>query len=703
MISRFRSEVQRGSWRWTLRLAETVSWGAAGFVFLLLHFADLPTDRYRWGLAVVAGLAVWLVVLFRVLLPRFPGAKWLGPLSLVVNLFFAGAGYALLREDLRSAELIFVPVIIATGLLTPLPQGIAAALLAVATYWTISMTVGPEPELVAGVLVSAMFVLSGLMAGLLSRELRSHYRGEQEEHRLATAVRHRLMAVLDAVDEAIVFRDRQGIARVVNTRAAELFSIDPGEHLGGPVVELLRRVARQTEDPEGFMETFQELRDDPELELRTTVEQIIPERRELRLYSGPTFDDGGTLVGRIDVYTDITDAARRASEIERLYESARKTAESYQRSILPATVPKLPRLNMVAHYVPAAGKRAVCGDFYDFVTLPDGRMGIVMGDVCGIGPVAANDAALTRYTLRSFVTEVASPDRVMRWLNGYLGSQLTSERFVRLVYCIFDPERAVLEYANAGHVPPIIYRAGRNEIEWLEEGGVALGVEASSQYKTGRIELDPGDMITFYTDGVTEAPRNGKPLGQGKLSDMVTAYGVGTPGELVQALSRCISSWVGFGDQRDDIAVVVTQVVPDELIAEPIREFVVLNEPARLSEIRAFVLSFMADLRSPVDVTYDMLLAVAEAAANATRHGRREDVRTEIRVRCALKAGVVSVTIADEGHGFDPASMPTDRLPDRFASGGRGLYLMRELMDEVEFDSGPGGTTVTLRRRLRDN
>ena len=237
-----------------------------------------------------------------------------------------------------------------------------------------------------------MFLLCGAVAGLLAGELRTHFRGEKREHQLATAVRHRLLAVLDAVDEAIVFRDRHGTARVINQRAGELFDLEPDAFLGEPVVELLRTVARLTEEPEDFMETFQLLRDDPEAELRLAIDQILPRRRKLRLYSAPAFDDVGALVGRIDVFTDVTDAAARADEVEKLYETARKTAESYQRALLPDKVPTLPRVSLVANYVAAAGRRAVCGDFYDFVALRDGRMAIVLGDVCGIGPVAANDA-----------------------------------------------------------------------------------------------------------------------------------------------------------------------------------------------------------------------------------------------------------------------------------------------------------------------
>ena len=698
MIARNRQPAPKGSWRWAVRVAEVTAWGTAGLVSILLVVAELDRDTFRAGLAVVLSLGIWLALLFRVLVPRLGARRWVLPISVLINLGFAGVVYALLRGEVAGVQLVFVPVIVATGLLGKLPEALLAPAVAIAIYGLVADVTGELPAPGAFVLTGGVFLLSGGVAGLLARELRHHYRGEREEHRLATAVRHRLMAVVDAIDQAIIFSDRSGIVRVVNRRAAELFDINADEYLGLLVVQLNRTLARQMEDPEGFMETFQTLRDDPDLELRHEIEQILPARRQLRLFSSPALDDYGVLVGRIDVYTDTTQAVRRAEEVERLYEEARRTAESYQRSLLPESTPSVPRVSFVAHYVPAAGERAVCGDFYDFVTLPDGRLGVALGDVCGVGPKAVSDCALTRYTLQSFAEQDADPGRLLARMNAHIGAHLSSERFVRLMFGILDPERAVFEYANAGHVPPVVYKSRTGEVEWLGEGGIALAVEEDSDYKVGRVELDPGDMLVLYTDGVTEAPRHGRPYGQGRFLDLVTDYGVGTPGEMSQAIRRSVDSWVEGGELRDDLAILVCQVIPDSAIDEPTRELVLPNERSRLREIRGFVGQFLADVRAPVDISSEILLAVGEAAGNATKYGRRAEGRSEIRVRCAVEGAVVSVTVVDDGPGFEP--VVSDELPDRFASGGRGLFLMREFMDSVDITSTAEGTTVLLARQV---
>lgn len=710
-MSKDRNSVEKGSWRWAAHVAELMAWATVALIFLALQTEEISPDTYRAGLGLLAGLGVWLIVFFHLLLFRQGNMRWIAWTGVVVHLGFATGIYWLLRGDVAASQLIFVPVILATGLVGGLIEAVVASLIAIAAYLGVAYTVGPVPSLVPAGANAAIFLLSGSVAGLLARELRSHYRGELREQRVATTVRHRLFAVLDSIEEAIIYRDRQGIARVVNRRCAELFDVDPDAYIGGPSIELLRTIARQTEDPEDFIERFQAFRDDPTAELRMDIDQLIPSRRRLRLYSRPTFDDDGALVGRIDVYADITENVRRAAEVERLLEQARRTAETYQRGLLPESVPTVPRHSIVAHYVPAAGRRAICGDFYDFVQLQDGKIALVLGDVVGIGPKAASDAALTRYTLRSLARSESDPATLLEQLNVHLFPQCGSERFVRLLICVLDPERAVLSYSNAGHVPPVLYRTKSAHVEWLEEGGIVLGVDAGASFKTGRLELNPGDMLVMYTDGVTEASRDGRPFGQGRFKDLVELYGVGTPGELAQALRRSVEAWVAtdpdkpvpegtLGELRDDIAILVGQVALDRTMGEPARELVLPNEPSRVSEVRAFVSSFLTDLRVPVDTQTEILLAVGEAAANANRHGRRPEGRSEIRVYCALEGPSVTITIADDGPGFDPRTVDSETLPDKFASGGRGMFLMRELMDEVEIESTDAGTIVTMYRKI---
>lgn len=682
-----------------MRLAETSAWGSAVVFLLAIAAGSIPAEARFRGVLLLVALGLWIAATFHFVLPRRPADVVAAAASVGGGIVFAALAYWLLAHYDVFVGLLFVPVVLCAGLLGGLRAGAAAAAAATVASLAVSGIMGLWRGPDQAIFVSGLFALVGLVAGSVSQELRSHFRAEQEEHRFAVAVRHRLSSVLDAVEEAIIFSDRQGTVRLINRRAEQLFELDEDEATGQPVVQLLRALARQTEDPEGFMEIFQALRDDPELEIRELIEQIIPARRKMRMFSAPAFDDDGALIGRIDVFTDISEAVARSAEVRRLLEEARHVAESYQRSLLPESIPSLPRVSLLAHYVSAAGRRAVCGDFYDFVPLANGRIAVVLGDVCGFGPGAANDAALSRYTLRSFASEISGPGRLMQWMNRYLANELHTDRFVRLVLVDLDPERASIEYVNAGHVPPVLYRFRTGEVEFLSEGGLVLGVSSEEEFKPASVALEPGDMLVLYTDGVTEAPREGQPFGQGRLKDLISHYGVGTPGEMIQGIRRSVNAWVEEGELRDDLCMIVFQVVPDDLIGEPIRELVIPNDPSRLNEMRAFVASFLADVRASVEPSSEFLLAVGEATANATRHGRTDD-RSEARIRCSLDGEVVTVEVTDDGPGFEL----TDELKrgplDRYASGGRGIYLMGEFADEFEAHATSEGTTVILRKRL---
>jgi anti-sigma regulatory factor (Ser/Thr protein kinase) len=146
--------------------------------------------------------------------------------------------------------------------------------------------------------------------------------------------------------------------------------------------------------------------------------------------------------------------------------------------------------------------------------------------------------------------------------------------------------------------------------------------------------------------------------------------------------------------------LIVAKMIPESLEYEPVREHVLPNEPARMSDLRAFVSSFLTDVHAPIEVAHEILLAVGEATANAARHGRRAEGRSEVRVGCTLEGRKLVVTVADDGPGFDVNAIGHPGLPDRFASGGRGLFLMTKLMDTLDVASSPEGTTVTMTRDL---
>lgn len=126
----------------------------------------------------------------------------------------------------------------------------------------------------------------------------------------------------------------------------------------------------------------------------------------------------------------------------------------------------------------------------------------------------------------------------------------------------------------------------------------------------------------------------------------------------------------------------------------------IANEPANASDMRSFVGDFMTRTEIPEDLADEILMAVGEVVANACRHGRRRTGPGEVALRCEIRDGHVVITVTDDGPGFDVASVIQSGVPDLLSSGGRGLFLMHQLMDRVDVDSSAAGTTVVLERRL---
>lgn len=129
-------------------------------------------------------------------------------------------------------------------------------------------------------------------------------------------------------------------------------------------------------------------------------------------------------------------------------------------------------------------------------------------------------------------------------------------------------------------------------------------------------------------------------------------------------------------------------------------EFVAQNEPACVPQLRRHVREFLHNLRVDPSTTYDILLATDEAASNAVAHGQSPGGNGVVRLRCSTDGSCVVVAISDEGRGFDPAQVQMHRLPSWTSPGGRGLFLVKELMDEVQIAASDSGTVIEMKRQV---
>ena len=232
-----------------------------------------------------------------------------------------------------------------------------------------------------------------------------------------------------------------------------------------------------------------------------------------------------------------------------------EVARSLQLAILPSAFPTTPGWDAAARMIPAT---EMGGDFYDYIELPSGEVGLVIADVSGHGVPAAFFMAVARTNLREQAVHHIDPGECLAQTNNALCAQNPLDLFVTVFYCVLDPKTGALRYANGGHNPPYVRRAA-GVVETLSgAGGLVLGAMPGAKYPTHTVQLLRGDRLVLYTDGVTEAFNPAEELyGAPRLADEVHVHGGGTPAALVERICRSVTNFAGTAPQSDDITLTV--------------------------------------------------------------------------------------------------------------------------------------------------
>jgi steroid delta-isomerase-like uncharacterized protein len=237
-------------------------------------------------------------------------------------------------------------------------------------------------------------------------------------------------------------------------------------------------------------------------------------------------------------------------ERERIEQELR-VARQIQRSLLPKATPELNGWQLAAYYKPA---REVGGDFYDFLELEDGHLGLVVGDATGKGMPAALVMATTRGMLRAVAQSLDSPGEVLARVNDALYPDIPSEMFVTCFYAILDPAAGRLRYANAGHDLPYVHHHGEGAYE-LRATGMPLGLMPEMSYEEKEAVLREGANVLFYSDGLVEAhDPHYEMFGFPRLGALIAEHGKEL--SLIALLLEKLYSFVGEGwEQEDDITL----------------------------------------------------------------------------------------------------------------------------------------------------
>ena len=275
-----------------------------------------------------------------------------------------------------------------------------------------------------------------------------------------------------------------------------------------------------------------------------------------------------TLVGILyHLYTESRSALEvRNLELQRTVDVAQthseqqgqelEKAREIQEGLLPKKIPQVKGLEVAGAWQPA---RVVGGDYYDVLKFSERKIGICIGDVVGKGITAALLMANLQASFRAFAEEGVSPGALCGKLHGVISNNVAQEKFVTFCYCTIDAEKNKLTYASAGHCPPLLLR-GRGEAISLKEGGTPLGILPGKEYADTEVQLEAGDRLVLYTDGLTEAMNaEDEQFGEPRLVGLGRKnMGLGAP-ELLEVIRKEVSAFSG-GSFQDDFTLVVVAV-----------------------------------------------------------------------------------------------------------------------------------------------
>ncbi len=271
-----------------------------------------------------------------------------------------------------------------------------------------------------------------------------------------------------------------------------------------------------------------------------------------------SLDPGRPITGRaLELADSIAGQAAIAIDRARLYEQQKSFSDTMQRSLLPRSQPELPGLDVGAVYASSA-RVEVGGDVYDFLTLPDGRLAVALGDVTGHGIDAIADMAMAKFVFRSLTREHPEPGDFLAFANEVAVGELAAEKFITMAYVTIDPDSGELVAASAGHPQPRLVRPD-GTVETIEVRGLALGIEEQQTYDEVRERLEPGSLVVLFTDGVVEARgSDGELWGHERLDRCLSKNRELPAAEMAERTIASCREFAG-GDLEDDCAIVVVK------------------------------------------------------------------------------------------------------------------------------------------------
>jgi PAS domain S-box-containing protein len=375
--------------------------------------------------------------------------------------------------------------------------------------------------------------------------------------------------------------------------------------------------------------------------------------------------------------TVLTGHLSLAMQHVRQFESARETSLTLQRAMLPLVEPPP---GFVVRYEPAVPPLEIGGDWYDVLPIGENRIGIVVGDCVGRGLPAAAVMGQLRSSARALLINGAQPARLLEQLDS--AAALIPNAYCTTVFlAILDTESGVLQYSNAGHMPPVLVGAGSDSGSTVfnDARSVPLAVRRDEPRPQASHVLPPGSTLMLYTDGLVERKHESIDDGITRAAQILVET-MNLPLDVIaDTMLRDLAPASGYDD---DVAMVVYRRKPAPLRIES------TATAEQLADVRRQLAAWLQAADVPAAQAADIVLVVSEACTNCVEHAYRGHSVGSMLTEVAAVGYQVQARITDSGSWKLPAVIP--------GNSGRGLVLMRALSESMEIDSTPTGTVIEI-------
>ena len=382
-----------------------------------------------------------------------------------------------------------------------------------------------------------------------------------------------------------------------------------------------------------------------------------------------------------------------------------RSAREVQLGMVPTDFPLPTATDPVEIFAALEPARQIGGDLYDFFKGEDGRFYFVVADVSDKGAPAALFMARTKTMIRLVATLSRTdsggsrePGRIIKKVNEELCLDNRQGMFVTVFLGVLDPATALVSFCNAGHNAPYVVRAAHGVTAVDGPRGKPLGIRPSFVYETGTCQLDPGDTLFLFTDGISEAmDPAGVLFSEERLEETLRSLAGAPARAVVGSVIARVREFAATAPQADDIAAMAIRCA-----GASIAEITIVNRASELARVAEFLDRLGPERNLARETVADMQVALDEILTNITKYAYADDGEHKILIRFRVSGGVLEAMIEDDGAPFDTLAIPP---PDVSAPlherrvGGVGIHFVKSLMDEVAYDRVGDRNRLVLRKR----